>query len=251
MTYVLHKYYNKTGPPTETIAANNLKNAKIRAYRIAMRDKENLDRIGIETLAKSHNTYHAIKIFVRYADGKVWYTSGKTKKQLLSNGEFATDVAKKPKEDIFAWFTGGESVKKPKTVAKPKPAIPRQSKTVQVIKNKAGVKVGDVFYTSWGYDQTNVDFYQVIAITEGGCYIRPIGGGIDEKKSYRGADYVYPILNKWNSRDSFINDSPKGVFKKTVVSKYDGSPHIKLASFAYGRLYKGGSIYETAAGYGH
>lgn len=249
MTYVLHKYYNKTGPPTETIAANSLKNAKIRAYRIAMRDKENLDRIGIETLAKSHNTYHAIKIFVRYADGKVWYTSGKTKKQLLSNGEFATDITKKSKEDIFAWFTG-ES--KPKTASASKPkTIVRQPRVAKTIQNKAGVKVGDVFYTSWGYDQTNVDFYQVVAITEGGCYIRPIGGGIDEKKSYRGADYVYPILNKWNSRDSFINDSPKGVFKKTNVSRYDNAPYIKLASFAYGHLYKGGSIYETAAGYGH
>lgn len=132
MTYVLHKYYGKTGPPTETIAATNLKNAKIRAYRIAMRDKENLDRIGIETLAKSHNVYHAIKIFVRYADGKVWYTSGKTKKQLLSNGEFAKDLSRKKSEDIFAWYTG-EKPKPKKTqksqfvkdhiiIARPRPA---------------------------------------------------------------------------------------------------------------------------------
>lgn len=135
MTYVLHKYYNKNGPPTETIAASNLKNAKIRAYRIAMREKENLDRIGIETLAKSHNVYHAIKIFVRYADGKVWYTSGKTKKQLLSNGEFATDVVKRSKEDIFAWFTGGESVKKPKTVAKPKVKTPAKTPQSQFLKD--------------------------------------------------------------------------------------------------------------------
>lgn len=249
MTYVLHKFYDKDRPPTETIATTTLKNAKIRAYRIAMRDKDKLDKITIETLAKSHNTHHAAKTTVRYSDGKVWYTSGKTKRQLLPNGEFATATVKKPKEDIFAWFTG-ES--KPKTVSpsKPKPIV-RQPRVAKTIQNKAGVKVGDVFYTSWGYDQTNVDFYQVVAITEGGCYIRPIGGGIDEKKSYRGADYVYPILNKWNSRDSFVNDSPKGVFKKTNVSRYDNAPYIKLASFAYGHLYKGGSIYETAAGYGH
>lgn len=30
--------------------------------------------------------------------------------------------------------------------------------------NKYGVKVGDVFYASWGYEQTNIDFYQVIAL---------------------------------------------------------------------------------------
>lgn len=132
MTYVLHKYYNKNGPPTETIAATNLKNAKIRAYRIAMREKGNLDRIGIETLAKSHNVYHAIKVFVRYADGKVWYTNGKTKKQLLSNGEFAKDLSRKKSEDIFAWYTGEKPKPKPKTqsqfvkdhiiIARPRPA---------------------------------------------------------------------------------------------------------------------------------
>lgn len=26
------------------------------------------------------------------------------------------------------------------------------------------VKVGDIYYTSWGYDQTNVDFYKLIAL---------------------------------------------------------------------------------------
>ena len=30
--------------------------------------------------------------------------------------------------------------------------------------NKYGVKVGDVFYDSWGYNQTNIDFYQVVAL---------------------------------------------------------------------------------------
>jgi len=30
------------------------------------------------------------------------------------------------------------------------------------------VKVGDVFYTSWGYDQTNVDFYVVLSVTPSG-----------------------------------------------------------------------------------
>jgi len=30
--------------------------------------------------------------------------------------------------------------------------------------NKDGVKVGDVFYDSWGYDQTNIDYYQVVGL---------------------------------------------------------------------------------------
>ena len=31
-------------------------------------------------------------------------------------------------------------------------------------KNKYGIKLGDLFYSSWGYEQTNVDFFQVIEI---------------------------------------------------------------------------------------
>ena len=30
--------------------------------------------------------------------------------------------------------------------------------------NAEGVHVGDIFYSSWGYDQTNIDFYQVVSL---------------------------------------------------------------------------------------
>jgi len=30
------------------------------------------------------------------------------------------------------------------------------------------VKVGDIFYTSWGYDQTNIDFVKVVALSPTG-----------------------------------------------------------------------------------
>lgn len=30
--------------------------------------------------------------------------------------------------------------------------------------NILGIKVGDVFYESWGYEQTNIDFWQVTAL---------------------------------------------------------------------------------------
>lgn len=37
-----------------------------------------------------------------------------------------------------------------------------------------GAVVGDIYYTSWGYDQTNVDFYEVTAITPGSITVRPL-----------------------------------------------------------------------------
>ena len=51
---------------------------------------------------------------------------------------------------------------------KPAKADPKAKKETV---NKYGVKVGDLFYASWGYEQTNVDFFQVIALV-GECSVR-------------------------------------------------------------------------------
>lgn len=37
-------------------------------------------------------------------------------------------------------------------------------------------KVGEIFYDSWGYDQTNIDFYQIIEVKSRSVVIREIGG---------------------------------------------------------------------------
>lgn len=41
---------------------------------------------------------------------------------------------------------------------------------------KKALQVGDIIYYSWGYDQTNVDFFQVIKTTAKSATIRPIKG---------------------------------------------------------------------------
>lgn len=33
------------------------------------------------------------------------------------------------------------------------------------------IKVGDIFYTSWGYDQTNIDWYQIVGVTPKGVKV--------------------------------------------------------------------------------
>lgn len=46
---------------------------------------------------------------------------------------------------------------------------------------KHTLKAGDVLYTSWGYDQTNVDFYEVIEVkTKKTVVIRRIGQSTEE-----------------------------------------------------------------------
>lgn len=41
--------------------------------------------------------------------------------------------------------------------------------------NRHGVQPGDIFYCSWGYDQTNVDFYVVTRVTTAKAEVLPIG----------------------------------------------------------------------------
>ncbi len=42
------------------------------------------------------------------------------------------------------------------------------------------LKVGDILHTSWGYDQTNVDFYAVTRVSGKRVYVRPIAADYEE-----------------------------------------------------------------------
>lgn len=37
-----------------------------------------------------------------------------------------------------------------------------------------GITAGDIFYTSWGYEQTNTEFYQVTRASEASVWLREI-----------------------------------------------------------------------------
>lgn len=67
----------------------------------------------------------------------------------------------------------------------------------------ADVKVGQIYSYSWGYDQTNVDFFQVTAVNGKRFTIQEIGGKRADKPADGGSmsDYVVAV------RDSFLHDS--------------------------------------------
>lgn len=85
---------------------------------------------------------------------------------------------------------------------------------------KHGFKVGDVLYNSWGYEQTNVEFYEVIATTAGTLTMREIaqetepgseGFMCDRRKALPG---------------QFLNDA-KPVTKRVQYGG-DGPGHISM-----------------------
>jgi len=75
------------------------------------------------------------------------------------------------------------------------------------------VKINDIFYSSWGYDQTNIDFYQVIevlpnsvkvvSIGEDRTYTGPMQGNCVPNLSAKGTKVITKRLNFYNNKPSF------------------------------------------------
>ena len=70
------------------------------------------------------------------------------------------------------------------------------------------IQVGDIFYSSWGYDQTNIDFFQVIEVVgKKTVKLREINGLIFNQHEYASYGFIKPLPNE------FINDS---IIKKRI-----------------------------------
>lgn len=47
-------------------------------------------------------------------------------------------------------------------------------------------KTGDILYTSWGYEQTNIDFYQAVKVNRKSLVLKPIGCLIESRDHMTG-----------------------------------------------------------------
>ena len=52
--------------------------------------------------------------------------------------------------------------------------------------------VGKIFYSSWGYEQTNIDFYKVVEVSKSGKTItlQQIGSQVVEVNGYCSEDVI-------------------------------------------------------------
>jgi len=100
------------------------------------------------------------------------------------------------------------------------------------------LKVGDVLYTSWGYDQTNIDFYKVVKLV-GKTSVKLCKMTNQYYESdCRASDKVVPGDVKENAKP----------FLKRVNGKDN---HVNISSFEFARVWDGKAKYQTAAGFGH
>lgn len=96
-----------------------------------------------------------------------------------------------------------------------------ESQVTKITKNYPMPKVGDLFYSSWGYEQTNIDFYQVTNTTSKCIELTPIHS--ETKRDNYLSGYKRPI------RNSFFG-SPK---LHKVNFNSNGQPSVKLTSYSY------------------
>jgi len=106
-----------------------------------------------------------------------------------------------------------------------------QEKKVKIQSQPHNFKVGEILYDSWGYDQTNIDFYQITRISKGCIWIREINLESVKDTSYD-SDQVIPCKNKFigeEKKKRVVRTSwkPEGYISSDIsgtLSQYDGTP---------------------------
>lgn len=136
-----------------------------------------------------------------------------------------------------------------KSICKENPAEPKQEKAADPEKpkteepekkNKYGVQVGDIFSCSWGYDQTNVDFFQVLKLCgEKSVRVRQVQPKMVEEKAESGmsATRFYEITREIlpPTGTVFITDQENGDLKRLKSWAKDGvsDPIFEVGSGGY------------------
>lgn len=121
--------------------------------------------------------------------------------------------------------------------------------------NAFGVKVGDIFHATWGWEQTNNNFFQVVALVgENSVRVREVimplldssaVSPMSEDRTFAITDELLPAC----SCSVFIKDQERGDIKRLKSYAADGKsePLFKLSSFANAYYCSGDSVkvYES------
>ena len=108
------------------------------------------------------------------------------------------------------------------------------------MENRAPV-IGDHFYTSWGYDQTQVEFYRVVGFT-------PSGKSVRVRRVW-----ARDVATADNMHRSLIPTDTLGADPATthLLLKNHGKPVFIDPSGHHAWLWDGKPKYATGHGYGH
>ena len=91
------------------------------------------------------------------------------------------------------------------------------------------VKIGDIFEMSWGYDQTNVNFFQVTRLTLKGVYVREISMKSAGNEGFMcqnvvATENVFLRRSQWCG--GFGDNNPETFFK--LKKESNGQPYFSV-----------------------
>jgi len=111
-------------------------------------------------------------------------------------------------------------------------AFKAEQKAKRKARNGKGhdIPIGAIFNFSWGYEQTNQNFYQVVSVTKCTVDVREIGSElVDGMDTGPMAGHVVAVP------DSFIGEPQR----KRVQFTPDGRPYLSMASYGWCDLWDG------------
>jgi hypothetical protein len=96
-----------------------------------------------------------------------------------------------------------------------------------------GVEVGTIFDSHWGYDQSNVDWFEVVGVTKTGVQIREVASAMAED-----GRHVVPVPGLYVGAKRFVK-----------VHTYDEgrTKWINLTSYSGASVWDGSAKYDTLA----
>lgn len=135
---------------------------------------------------------------------------------------------------IAALYNGED----PQAVAEVAPA--RRKAASALSPTDEGVKVGDFYYTTWGYEQTNVEFYEVVGLTPKGVKVRKVSAQVVEDHTSQEA--VVPVAG------AFLDSGPETKVLRPCGKKGGA---LSFSSYKSAWFWDGTPKYRTASGWGH
>ena len=129
--------------------------------------------------------------------------------------------------------------------------------------NQHGAKVGDVLVASWGYDQTNIDFFAVIAVTKTGVRLLERGSvaASDDGPQVSvtpGAIRTHQETREWVELDDGTHrcevtgtEECESFFRRTREA-WDGDGYaVRWRDHTHARLWDGNLETQTGLGWVH
>lgn len=152
--------------------------------------------------------------------------------ELYFNEKPTAEIIATLKENCYKWHNGKKCWYR-KLEYKGKTRETKQDK-----KNYLGVKIGDIFSFSWGYEQTNINYFQVVGLKgTKQVIIREIAYKITETTGYESYK-VAPCKDGFLSSSQFIKDNEIGAVKQ-VKQLGNGRIYINIESFGWCSLWDG------------